>query len=119
MQAKATQKRLSALFDALMDFRLSSPKAVVERQLEIYLLEPDYSDTFRVREYTFSPHTMLEAITEHRKPETSEARSVTSYTIQKKGKRILAYVGEETREMYGSEVRRMIETIRSPQFSSV
>ena len=82
---------------------------------EMYLIVPDYSDTFRIHEYTFSPGTMLDAKTKHRKPETNEARSATSYTIQKKGKRMLGYVEQGKRPMYGSEVRRIIETIRSQQ----
>ena len=89
MPTKATQKRLSALFDALMKFTSSSPKAEAWGQLEIYLVEPDYSDTFRVDEYRFSPHTMLEAITRNSTPGIGEARSSTSYRIQKKNKKIL------------------------------
>jgi|SRR3989344_364772 len=115
MPAEATQGRLSALFDALMKFRSSSPTAEAWGQLEVYLVVDDYSDRFGVDKYTFSPHTVLEAKTRHRKPDFSEARSSSSYTIQRKGKRMLGYVEEEKRLMYGSEVRRMIETIRSPQ----
>src|SRR3989344_617916 len=108
MPAEATQGRLSALFDALMKFRSSSPTAEAWGQLEVYLIIDDYSDRFRVDQYRFSPHTMLEAITNHRKPETSEARSSTSYIIQKQGKKTLAYVTGNERPMYRNEVGMML-----------
>src|SRR3989344_3540841 len=96
MPATATQKRLSALFDTLIDFRASSPTAEAWGQLEVYLIIDDYlSDRFRVDEYIFSSGTMLDAKTEHREPRISDARSVTSYIIQRQDKRISAYVGEE------------------------
>ena len=119
MPAQATQKHLSALFDALMDFRSSSPSAEAWGQLQVYLIiEPDYSDAFIIDEYRFSLHTVLEAITRKSKPGIGEARSSASYRIEKKDKKILGYVeGEEIREMYGHEVRRMLETLRNP-FSS-
>ena len=118
MPAQATQKRLSALFDALMDFRSSSPSAEAWGQLQVYLIiEPDYSDTFIIDEYRFSPHTVLEAINRKRKPGIGEARSSANYRIERKGGRTLGYVEGTDREMYGSEVRRMLETLRNP-FSS-